>query len=159
MTHLTWITVGPLREKHLAEVLAEYEKMLSRFARVEKVTVREERIRDEADGTEVRRALAAEGERILRALPAGALRVALCVEGRQLTSEEFAAVIGEAADNTGKIAFVIGSSHGLAEEVKAGCDLRLSFSRMTFPHTLMQVILAEQVYRAFTILAGKTYHK
>ena len=84
---------------------------------------------------------------------------ALCVEGRQYTSEELAALVGRAMDESGKLCLVIGSSHGLCPRVKAEADVRLSFSKLTFPHQLMRVLLAEALYRSFTILSGKKYHK
>jgi 23S rRNA (pseudouridine1915-N3)-methyltransferase len=81
------------------------------------------------------------------------------VEGKQFSSEELAKIVGEARDASGKIVLIIGSSHGLAPTVKAACDLRLSVSKLTFPHQLMRVILSETLYRSLTILAGKKYHK
>ncbi len=159
MTKLTVISVGTLKESYLTEALAEYEKRLSAFCRVENINLREERIKNEDNPAEVRAALSAEGERILSAIPAGAYTVALCIEGRELDSPGLARLIGDAVDRGGKLAFVIGSSHGLDPRVKAAADLRLSFSRLTFPHQLMRVILSEAVYRAFTILYGKSYHK
>ena len=104
-------------------------------------------------------ALKAEGERIVAAIPKDALAIALCVEGKQYSSEELAALLGRGADEKGKICLVIGSSWGLAEEVKRACQVRLSVSKMTFPHQLMRVILGEALYRSLTILKGKKYHK
>jgi len=159
MSQITIITVGTLKEKYLTEAVAEYEKRLSQYARVENVNIREERITDEDDAAEIRRALDAEGDKILAAIPKGAARIALCVEGRQLDSPALATLIGRYNDERGKIALIIGSSHGLSDKVKRAADARISFSAMTFPHQLMRVILAEALYRSFTILAGKKYHK
>ena len=92
-------------------------------------------------------------------IPEGAYTIALCVEGKMLSSEALAALVGKAKDETGKLCLIIGSSYGLSPAVKAKADFRLSLSPMTFPHQLMRVILAEALYRSFTILAGKTYHK
>lgn len=92
-------------------------------------------------------------------MPKDSYKIALCVEGRQFESEALASVISSAADRSGKISLVIGSSHGLSERVKSISDLRLSFSKMTFPHQLMKVMLMEALYRSFTIIAGKKYHK
>ena len=85
--------------------------------------------------------------------------MALCIEGKEYSSEGLAALIDDARDKTGKLCFIIGSSYGLSPRVKARADARISFSKMTFPHGLMRVILTEALYRSFTILAGKKYHK
>ena len=159
MMQLTIITVGTLKEKYLLEAVSEYKKRLSQFARVEEINIKEEAIRNEEDSSEITRALAAEGEKIIAALPKDAAKIALCVEGRQYSSPELAALIGKMSDERGKIALVIGSSHGLAEAVKRECNIRLSLSKMTFPHQLMRVILYEALYRSFTILNGRKYHK
>ena len=159
MTQLTVISVGTLKEDYLTAAVREYEKRLSAFCRVESITLREERIRDEGDSSSVRAALEAEGDRILAAIPRDAYTVALCVEGKMLSSPALAARIGEAVDRGGKLCFIIGSSHGLSPRVKAAADDRLSFSPMTFPHQLMRVMLAEILYRSFSILVGKKYHK
>ncbi|MBQ8321342.1 MAG: 23S rRNA (pseudouridine(1915)-N(3))-methyltransferase RlmH [Clostridia bacterium] len=159
MTNLTIITVGTLKEGYLREAVAEYKKRLSQYARVEEINIKEERINDEDDKTEIKAALDAEGEKILLAVPKGAAKIALCVEGKEYDSPALAALIGSLSDDCGKIALIIGSSHGLSETVKRECRLRLSVSKMTFPHQLMRVILYEALYRSFTILAGKRYHK
>ena len=159
MFRLTVIAVGSLKETYLREACAEYEKRLGAFCKPEIVQIREAKLPDDPGEGEIAAALAAEGEKILAALPQKAYRVALCVEGKQFSSEELAAKIGEIAAGPGALALVIGSSHGLAPAVKEACDLRLSVSRLTFPHQLMRVILLETVYRAFNILKGTKYHK
>ncbi len=159
MVHLTVISVGSLKEGYLRDALAEYKKRLSAFAVCEDIELREERIRDEEDATAVRAALEAEGERILARIPEGAYTVALCVEGKEMDSPALAEALGRAADRTGKICLLIGSSHGLSPTVKARADLRLSIGRLTFPHQLVRVLLHEILYRSFSILAGKKYHK
>ena len=159
MTHITLITVGSLKESYLKEAVAEYKKRLSQFARVEEKELREERIANEDDTGAINAALCSEADKILAAIPQGSYKIALCVEGKEYSSPELAQVIGKANDQCGKITFIIGSSHGLSDRVKNECDLRLSFSKMTFPHQLMRVILCEAVYRSYTILAGKKYHK
>ena len=159
MIQLTVITVGSLKEPYLRDALAEYRKRLSAYARPEEIELREERIPNEEDATAVRAALAAEGERILAKIPEGAYTVALCVEGRMMDSPALADALGAAADRTGKLCLVIGSSHGLAPAVKARADLRLSISPLTFPHQLARVMLYEILYRSFSIRAGKKYHK
>lgn len=156
---ITLITVGTLKEDYLKDAVAEYQKRLSQYARVENINLKEERIANEDDARSVERALDAEADRILAAIPDGAMRIALCVEGKQYSSEELSSLIRRGVDEGGKIALIIGSSHGLSERVKRACDVRLSVSRMTFPHQLMRVILLEALYRSFTIIAGKKYHK
>lgn len=159
MAQLTIITVGTLKEDYLKEAVTEYKKRLSQYARVEEINIKEERISNEDDKTEISSALDTEGEKILSAVPKGSAKIALCVEGKQYDSEGLAALIGKFSDECGKIALIIGSSHGLSEKVKNECAIRLSVSKMTFPHQLMRVILFEALYRSFTILAGKRYHK
>ena len=158
MTYVTLITVGNLKEKYLLDAAAEYKKRVSAFARVEEIELREERLNEESPAL-IAAALETEGERILARIPEGARVVALCVEGKQMSSEALASYVGSVKDAGGKLCLIIGSSYGLSPRVKARADLRLSFSQMTFPHQLMRIILWEQVYRAFTILAGKRYHK
>ena len=153
------ITVGTLKEGYLREAVAEYKKRLSQYARVEEIELKEERINDEDNRAEIEAALSREADKILAAIPKDSLKIALCVEGKQYTSEELAKLIGEGNDRGGKITFIIGSSYGLSERVKRECDVRLSFSKLTFPHQLMKVVLFEAIYRSFTILAGKRYHK
>ena len=159
MANVTIITVGTLKESYLREAVSEYKKRLSQYAKVDEVELKEERINNEDNRAEIESVLSKEADRILAAIPKDAMKIALCVEGKQYTSEELSRLIGEGCDKGGKIAFVIGSSYGLSERVKRECDVRLSFSKLTFPHQLMKVILFESVYRSFTILAGKRYHK
>lgn len=141
MLSITVICVGNLKEAYLRDAVKEYEKRLSAYCRFKTVELK--------DGTP-----------IMPYLPERAYRIALCVEGKQLSSEELASVIDKkAGEGYSELVFVIGAFDGLPEEVKKACHFRLSFSKMTFPHQLMRVILNEQIYRAFTILAGSKYHK
>ena len=159
MTHITLITVGSLKEDYLRAAAREYETRLSGLAALERVELSEERIRDEDDKTAVAAALRAEGERIMAKIPEGAYTVALCVEGKQYDSPELAALIKERTAYSGRLCLIIGSSHGLSPEVKARADLRLSVSKLTFPHQLMRVMMLEILYRSYSIIAGKKYHK
>ena len=159
MTNLTIISVGTLKEKYLTEAVGEYKKRLSQYAKVDEINIKEEKINNEDDSSEIERALASEAQKILQAMPKDAMKIALCVEGTAYDSPALARLIGKMVDERGKIALVIGSSHGLSEEVKRECHVRLSISALTFPHQLMRVILMEALYRSFTILAGKRYHK
>ncbi len=153
------ITVGSLKEDYLRAAVSEYQKRLSQYARVETVELKEERIQNEDDAREIARALNTEADKILAAIPDGAYKIALCVEGKQYDSEGLAQIVGRAEDERGRLALIIGSSHGLSDRVKAACEVRLSFSRLTFPHQLIRVNLYEAIYRSFTILRGKRYHK
>ena len=159
MTKITLITVGSLKEDYLKSAVEEYKKRLSLFARVEEINIKEERIKDEDSAAEIERALSLEGDKIISAMPKDSYKIALCIEGVQYSSTELASVISRAEDKCGKISLVIGSSHGLSDKVKQYADLKLSFSKMTFPHQLMRVILYEALYRSYTIIANKSYHK
>jgi 23S rRNA (pseudouridine1915-N3)-methyltransferase len=159
MLSVTLITLGTLKEDYLRTGVSEYLRRLSAYAQVNEINLPEERIANEDDPTAVTRALEREGDAILARIPKGAVTVALCVEGKELSSPELAAFIARAGESSGKLAFIIGSSHGLAPKVKASAELRLSVSRMTFPHQLMRLVLSEALYRAATINAGKRYHK
>ncbi|MBO7246439.1 MAG: 23S rRNA (pseudouridine(1915)-N(3))-methyltransferase RlmH [Clostridia bacterium] len=145
--NVTIIHVGDFKEDYFRQAEKEYAKRLSAYCSFKTVLVKEEEN------------LKKEAEKVLSLLPAKAKKVALCVEGKQLSSEEFAVVLDESRFVSSEICFVIGSSCGLDESVKRACDIRLSFSKMTLPHRLARILLEEQIYRAFTIIAGKTYHK
>ncbi len=153
------ISVGTLKEDYLKDAISEYKKRLSQYARIEEINIAEEKISDEDNKTQIAAALEKEGEKIIKAAARDSVRIALCVEGRELSSGEFASLISSASDKSGKLTLIIGSSHGLSDAVKRDADFRLSFSKMTFPHQLMRVILTEALYRAFTIINGKKYHK
>lgn len=160
MVSVTLIAVGKIKEKYLREALDEYAKRLSAYCKFEVVEVKDEKTPDSPSTREKQLVLEKEGERISAKIPQGAAVISLCVEGKQMTSKRFAELIsGYSIRGISKIAFIIGGSFGLDEKIKALSDVRLSFSEMTFPHMLMRVILAEQLYRGFTITEGKTYHK
>lgn len=159
MIQLTILSVGGLKESYLREAAAEYEKRLSAFCRLTQVQLKEQKLPDDPSEKEIASALSAEGKEILAALPQRAHKIALCVEGKQFSSPAFAERLGEVFAKGGEVALVIGSSHGLSDDVKAACDLRLSVSEMTFPHQLMRVLLLEILYRSFQILRGGKYHK
>ncbi|MBQ8295642.1 MAG: 23S rRNA (pseudouridine(1915)-N(3))-methyltransferase RlmH [Clostridia bacterium] len=145
MQKIYFVVVGKIKESFYREAVAEYVKRLSRFAKVE--------IKELAEGADPE----AEADDILRSCKGYV--VALAVEGEKLSSEKLAKKMQELTNAGKDVTFVIGSSCGLSDRVKKTADYQLSFSDMTFPHQLMRVILAEQVYRAFMINAGATYHK
>ena len=159
MLNLTVITVGNLKESYLREASAEYEKRLNAFCRLEMVQLKEVRLPENPTDAQISAALSAEGKQILAAMPPRAFRIALCVEGKQLSSEELAQKLEQISASHGSAVLVIGSSFGIAPEVKAACDLRLSVSKLTFPHQLMRVLLLETVYRSLGISKGTKYHK
>lgn len=159
MLNIHFIVTGSLKEAYLRDASAEYMKRLSGFCRPEIIELKEVRVPDAPSEKEIATALREEGDKILSLLPARAYKIALCVEGKQFSSEELAARLESAAQQSGDFYFLIGSSHGLDERVKAACDLRLSVSKLTFPHQLMRVILLESVYRALNIQKGTRYHK
>ena len=160
MLNVKLICVGRMREKFYIDAFAEYRKRLQTFCRLELAEIPEQRLGERPAQKEIDAALEREGQEILKAVPADAYLVALCVEGKQMPSEGMAALIA-ARESSGKprLCFVIGSSEGLSEELKERADLRMSMSEMTFPHHLARIMLLEQLYRARKILAGERYHK
>ena len=158
MLKITIISVGGMKESYFAEAIAEYEKRASAYAELKNINLKEAPLDRVREG-DIAAALDAEGEQILKNLPPRAYKIALCVEGKQLSSEELGALIGEVKRTAGELCFVIGSSHGPAEKDKSACERQLSFSNLTFPDRLMRVILAEALYRALSIDAGGKYHK
>ncbi|MCI7262160.1 MAG: 23S rRNA (pseudouridine(1915)-N(3))-methyltransferase RlmH [Otoolea sp.] len=157
---ITLITVGKIKEKYLEAAIAEYAKRLSRYCRLEIVQVADEKTPDGAGEALETQIKEKEGERILAHVKEGAYVVALAIDGKQLSSEELADFIAErGVRGESHIQFVIGGSLGLSDAVLRRSDYRLSFSRMTFPHQLMRVILLEQIYRSYRIINGEPYHK
>ena len=160
MLNVKLICVGKMREKFYIDAFEEYRKRLQAYCRLELVEITEQRLSDRPAEKEIAAALEREGQEIMKAVPADAYLVALCVEGKQMPSEGMAALIA-ARESSGKpkLCFVIGGSFGLAPALKARADKRLSMSEMTFPHHLARVMLIEQVYRGFKINEGSQYHK
>lgn len=160
MLGITIICVGKIKEKYFTDAITEYKKRLGRFCKLNIVEVKDEATPDSPSQIEKELVLNREGERIKSKMPKNSYVISLCVEGKQQSSEEL-------ADNFRKLSvkgishlvFIIGGSMGIADDIKQISDMHLSFSKMTFPHQLMRVILLEQVYRAFTINNGITYHK
>ena len=159
MVNVTFIVVGGLKESYLREGVAEYMKRFSGFCRPATVELKESRLPDSPSESEINASLEAEAEKILAAIPPRAYKVAFCVEGTQYPSEKLAELIDSACMNHSDICFIIGSSFGLSPRVKSAADLRLSVSKLTFPHQLMRLVSAEAVYRAFNIIKGTKYHK
>ena len=154
------ITVGKIKEKYLRDAIAEYSKRLSRYCRLEIIEVADERTPDQASEAVEENIRTKEGERLLKYVRDDMYVITLEIGGKMLTSEQFAEKI-ETLGIQGKssIAFVFGGSIGLGREVLKRSDYALSFSKMTFPHQLMRVVLLEQVYRGYRIINGEPYHK
>ena len=157
---ITLITVGKIKEKYFTDAIAEYMKRLSRYCKPEIIQVADEKTPENVALAVEKQVKDTEGERILRHVAEDAFVVALEIRGEMLSSEELADFIErKQVSGTSHIQFVIGGSLGLSEAVLRRADYRLSFSRMTFPHQLMRVVLLEQIYRSFRIIAGEPYHK
>lgn len=157
---VTLIFVGTTSERFYLDAVAEYEKRMSAFCEFKSICIKEEHINDESSKAQIDKALAAEEQRIKSAIPKNSTIIAMCIEGKSFSSNALAEYIKDSANKgISSLAFVIGSSHGLSESFKACCNLKLSMSAMTFPHMLARVMLTEQIYRAFTIISGKNYHK
>ncbi|MBR3641331.1 MAG: 23S rRNA (pseudouridine(1915)-N(3))-methyltransferase RlmH [Oscillibacter sp.] len=157
MQKITVLCVGKWKEKFFEDAAAEYLKRLSRFCRAELVQLPETRLPDAPSQSQIDAALESEAEAILAKTPAQCRLIALCVEGKPYSSEDFSALLDPA--EAGHVAFLVGGSYGLHPSVKARADARVSMSPMTFPHHLARVMLLEQIYRAFQIRAGSRYHK
>lgn len=141
MLNITVLCVGTLKEQYLRDAVKEYSKRIGGYARLSITETQNDR-------------------ELIPKLPKRAYKIVLCVEGKQLSSEELSEKMQDAAVNGySDVVFVIGDSDGMGEDVKAACDFRLSFSKMTFPHQLMRVILLEQIYRALSIANNGKYHK
>lgn len=157
---ITLITVGKIKEKYLKDAIAEYSKRLSRYCKLEIIEVADEKTLDNASETVEDGIRDKEGERILKYVRDDAYVVTLEIEGKLLTSEELAKKIENLGiQGTSHIIFIIGGSIGLGKEVLKRSDYALSFSKMTFPHQLMRVILLEQIYRSYRIISHEPYHK
>lgn len=157
---ITVITVGKIKEKYLKDAIAEYSKRLSKYCKLEIVEVADEKTPDNASDVVEDAIRSKEAERILKYVKDDAFVITLEINGKQLSSEELADRIEKlGVQGTSHIIFIIGGSIGLGEEVLQKSNYALSFSKMTFPHQLMRVILLEQIYRSYRIINGEPYHK
>lgn len=157
---ITLITVGKIKEKYFTDAIAEYVKRLSRYCKLEIIEVADEKTPDGASETLENQIKEKEGDRILSKIPDGAYVVALVIDGKMLDSEKLAEKMEKwNVSGISHVVFIIGGSLGLAQKVSNRADFKLSFSKMTFPHQLMRVILLEQIYRSFRIRNNEPYHK
>ncbi|OLS41392.1 23S rRNA (pseudouridine(1915)-N(3))-methyltransferase RlmH [Bacillus sp. MRMR6] len=158
--NISIVTVGKLKEKYLKQGIDEYLKRLSAYAKVDIVEVADEKAPEVLSEAEMVQVKQKEGERILAKISQDTYVIALAIQGKMQSSEELAESIDKLATyGKSKLAFVIGGSLGLSDEVIKRSNEQLSFSKMTFPHQLMKLILVEQIYRAFRINRGEPYHK
>ena len=159
MLNIRIICVGKFKEKYWEAASAEYMKRLGAYCNVSVTEVREEKLPAHASRADEETVIEREGKSILDKLNAGDFVIALDIGGRELSSEALAAKIADISFNASAVDFIIGGSLGLSPEVKARADLRMSFGPITLPHQLARIVLLEQIYRAFKINAGETYHK
>ncbi len=159
MIKVTVIALGKLKEKYLADAIKEYSKRLSRYCSLEITELEPVRLPDNPSQSEINNALEKEADMIFKKIPTNSKVISLCVEGKGMDSPEFAEKIEDFSNMGENITFIIGSSYGLSQNVKKRTDIRLSLSKMTFPHQLFRVMLLEQIYRAFKINEGSAYHK
>ncbi|NMP36732.1 MAG: 23S rRNA (pseudouridine(1915)-N(3))-methyltransferase RlmH [Clostridiales bacterium] len=160
MLNVTIICLGKLKEDYWREAASEYTKRLGAYCKLTLIQLEPERLSDNPSDAQTAAALACEAAAIKAKIPTGAKVFSLCIEGKQLSSEQLAEKINAAGiSGSSKIVFIIGSSFGLSDEIKGISDEKLSFSSMTFPHQLARIMLLEQLYRAFQINSGGKYHK
>ena len=157
--NISIVCIGKIKESFFRGALEEYSKRLSRFAKLYIIEVRDEKIPDNPSEKEIDAILEKEGAAVLTKIPKNSRIIAMCIEGKELSSTQLAEKIREISMTASHITFIIGGSLGLSDKVKAAADFKLSFGKITLPHQLMRVVLTEQIYRAFKINAGENYHK
>lgn len=157
---ITIISVGKIKEKFFSDAIDEYKKRLSKFCIINEEVIKDERADDNFSDKEIEQVKIKEGDKILKKIKSDSFVIAMCIEGKQLTSPELAnKIMRLTVEGISEITFIIGGSNGLSKEVIKNADMKLSFSKMTFPHQLFKVLLLEQVYRAFKINSNESYHK
>ena len=157
---ITILTVGKIKEKYLSDAIAEYQKRLGRYCKLEIIQVQDEKTPDSPTDIQKAQILNKEAARLLPYIKDTSHVIALAIDGKQLSSEQLSDMInGLGIKSISHIVFIIGGSLGLSENILSRADFKLSFSKMTFPHQLMRVILLEQLYRSYRIINGEPYHK
>lgn len=158
--NITIITVGKLKEKYLIDGIKEYQKRLSKYCKLNLVEVADEKCPENLSQADMKIVKNKEAERIIKKIPTTTQIITLEIEGKMLTSEEFSKKIDSyGVTGHSNLTFIIGGSLGISDTIKKMSDFKLSFSKMTFPHQVMKMILLEQIYRAFRISRGEPYHK
>lgn len=161
MLRINIICIGKIKEKYFTDAINEYAKRLSAFCKFQIVELAEEKIRSNIPNiSQIEEVIESEGKRIMQKINAGDYVVAMCIEGKMLSSEELSKTLdGVQINGKSTVDFIIGGSYGLSQAIKSRADLRLSMSKMTFPHQMARMILSEQIYRAFEISTNGKYHK
>ena len=159
MLSINIICVGKLKERYLRDAIDEYSKRMKPLCKLDIIELPEERVADNPSAAEIQRTITLESERITAKLNKSDYVIAMCVEGRNISSEELSSRLEDISMTHSTVDLIIGGSWGLSEELKARSDFKLSMGKMTFPHQLCRVMLLEQIYRAFQISKGTKYHK
>lgn len=159
MLNVNILCVGKLKESYLRAAIEEYSKRMTPLCKLSIIELPEERVGENPSPAEIQKTVSAEGERIMQKLGKSDYVVAMCVEGKNISSEELSKKLDDIQQLAGTVDFVIGGSWGLSDALKARADFKLSMGKMTFPHQLFRVMLLEQIYRAFQISRGTKYHK
>ena len=159
MLNIDIICVGKIKEKYLKDALDEYSKRLSRYCKLSFTELSDEKIPDKLNTSLENEIKTKECTNIINHIKKDSYVIALDLSGRQFTSEEFSKKIDDLSMETSHITFIIGGSLGLTQELLSQCNLKVCFSKMTFPHQLIRVFLLEQIFRAFKISNGETYHR
>ena len=159
MLSVNIICVGRLKESYLRDAVEEYSKRMKPLCKLSVIELPEERVGENSSPAEIRNTITAESDRIMNKLGRGDYVIAMCVEGRNISSEELSERLENVQLQSSTVDFIIGGSWGLSDELKARADFKLSMGKMTFPHQLCRVMLLEQIYRAFQISRGTKYHK
>ena len=159
MLNVKIYVTGTLKEQYYKDAIAEYKKRLNAYCKLDIIEYKEYKLPENPSEKQIEQALIVEGQKILSDISSKAYKIAMCVEGKQLSSEEFAAKLDQISTTNGELALIIGSSYGLSNEIKQACDFRMSVSKMTLTHQMLRVWLVEIIYRCLSINNGGKYHK
>ncbi|MBR2382093.1 MAG: 23S rRNA (pseudouridine(1915)-N(3))-methyltransferase RlmH [Clostridia bacterium] len=159
MLNVKIYVTGTLKEQYYKDAIAEYKKRLNAYCKLDIIEYKEYKLPENPSEKQIEQALIVEGQKILSDISPKAYKIAMCVEGKQLSSEEFAEKLDKISTTNGELALIIGSSYGLSNEIKQACDFRMSVSKMTLTHQMLRVWLVEIIYRCLSINNGGKYHK
>lgn len=159
MLNIHIVCIGKIKETYLKDAILEYSKRLSKFCKLDFIELSDEKIPDKLNPSLELEIKEKESKQILSHLPKDSFKIALDLKGKEFSSEEFSKKLDDLSMEHSHISFIIGGSLGLSKEVLDNCNLKICFSKMTFPHQLIRVFLLEQIFRAFKISRGETYHR